>query len=80
MHAERLVTMANEIAAFFDAASDEGQAAQSIALHLRRFWDPRMREQIVQYSKAGGAGFTPLAKAGVELLASEQPSSNRRKS
>ncbi len=71
MHIEQLVKMANEIAAFFANGSEPGQGPQSVAAHLHRFWDPRMRKQIVEYLQSGGAGLAPLARAGVELLASE---------
>jgi formate dehydrogenase subunit delta len=67
----QLVTMANDIAAFFDAASDAGESAQSVAAHLRRYWDPRMRKQIVQYVASGGEGLVPIARAAVELLAAD---------
>jgi formate dehydrogenase subunit delta len=67
----KLVTMANEIAAFFTAASDAGQASQSVATHLRRYWDPRMRKQIVEYLAAGGEDLVPIARAAIESLASE---------
>ena len=70
MQPERLVTMVNEIAAFFHGTG-EGQAAESVASHLRRFWDPRMRRQIVSHLNAGGEGLTPIARAGVELLVGE---------
>ena len=71
MQHEHLITMANEIAAFFNGASEPGHAAESVALHLRRFWDPRMRKQIISYVREGGEGLTETARAGVELLASD---------
>jgi formate dehydrogenase subunit delta len=72
MDIQRLVTMANEIAAFFDAADDAGNPAQSVASHLRRFWDPRMRRQILEHvANGGGEGLVPSARRGVELLAAE---------
>ncbi len=71
MHIERLVTMANDIAAFFHSAVDQDEAAQSVALHLKRFWDPRMRKQIIAHCLDGGAGLSQLALQGVQLLASE---------
>lgn len=67
----QLVTMANDIAAFFDSASDAGQASQSVATHLRRYWDPRMRKKIVEYVASGGEGLVPIARSAVELLAAE---------
>jgi formate dehydrogenase subunit delta len=71
MHIERLVTMANDIAAFFNSAVDQEEAVQSIALHLQRYWDPRMRKQIIAHCMDGGAGLSQLALRGVKLLASE---------
>ncbi|MDY0066013.1 MAG: formate dehydrogenase subunit delta [Steroidobacteraceae bacterium] len=63
---EHLVKMVNEIAAFFHAASDD--PASDVAAHLKRFWNPRMRQRIVEYVRGDGAGLTPLARAAVELL------------
>lgn len=73
MGAAQLVTMANEIAAFFVSASDAGEASKSVAAHLRRYWDPRMRKQIVEYVMTGGEGLVPTARTAVELLATDQP-------
>ena len=68
MHIDTLVTMANDIAAFF-ASEDVEQAPQSVATHLSRYWDPRMRKQIVEYVQADGEGLSPVARGGVMLLA-----------
>ncbi len=73
MQIEHLVTMANEIAAFFQGAANEGEAAASVANHLRRFWDPRMRRQIIEHLKLGGAGLSTLASEGVGLLIDQPP-------
>lgn len=70
--------MANDIAAFFANGSDPGQGPQSVAAHLRRYWDPRMRSAIVEYACNGGADLAPLAKAGVELLAADAQRSASR--
>ena len=72
MSTTSLVTMANEIAAFFDSASDPGEASTSVAAHLRRYWDPRMRKQIIEHAEKGGEGLGPIARAAVELLKSPQ--------
>ena len=71
MSTTQLVTMANDIAAFFDASSDAGQSSQNVAAHLRRYWDPRMREKIVEHLAKGGEGLVPIARAAVEVLAKE---------
>jgi formate dehydrogenase subunit delta len=67
MDAEHLVTMVNEIAAFF-AGEDPGKAAENVANHLRRYWDPRMRKQIVEHATHGGEGLSQVGRAGVELI------------
>lgn len=67
MDSHHLVAMVNEIAAFF-AGEDPTMAAQNVANHLRRYWDPRMRRQIVEHASKGGEGLSPVAKAGVELI------------
>lgn len=72
MQIEHLVTMANDIAAFFHKAADQGEAASSVATHLHRYWDPRMRRIIVDHARSGGTGLSDLAREGVKILAQEQ--------
>jgi formate dehydrogenase subunit delta len=43
--------MANEIGAFYEALPDRSEARTSIATHLRNFWEPRMRREIIEYAK-----------------------------
>ena len=69
MRAERLVSMANDIGAFFNAEADKAVAAQSVASHIKRYWDPRMRREIVTHYRDGGAGLDPLVRSAVALLA-----------
>jgi formate dehydrogenase subunit delta len=66
---EYLVKMANEIGAFFAGESDPEEAASAVANHLRRFWDPRMRAQILVHHARGGAGLSDLARRAVSKLA-----------
>ena len=72
MRAEHLVTMANDIGAFFDAKANKSEAAQDIANHLTRFWDPRMRREIVAHYRQGGGGLHPTVHSGVALLAEKE--------
>lgn len=69
MRVERLVTMANDIGRFFDTDPDKVEAAKNVATHIRRFWDPRMRREIVDHYEQGGAGLDDVAKAAIGLLA-----------
>jgi formate dehydrogenase subunit delta len=66
---DRLVAMANDIAAFFDAETDKAVAAEGVRFHMARFWEPRMRREIIEHVQRGGAGLTATARAGIERLA-----------
>ena len=55
MDPHHLVHMANQIGAFFQAEPDRAAALEGIAGHLKRFWDPRMRSQILAWFDSTGA-------------------------
>jgi formate dehydrogenase subunit delta len=63
----KLVYMANQIGKFFVSQGAE-QAVPGIADHLKKFWDPRMRAQILKHLDAGGAGLDPPVRRAVEQL------------
>jgi formate dehydrogenase subunit delta len=63
----KLVYMANQIGKFFVTQGEE-QAVPGIADHLQKFWDPRMRAQILKHLDAGGAGLDPPVRRAVEQL------------
>ena len=63
------MSMANDIGAFWAAEPDKKEAAKNVASHLKRFWDPRMRREIVAHYREGGAGLDELARSAVALLA-----------
>ena len=58
MDGKKLVKMANEIAAFFAAEPRREVALEGIAGHLKRFWEPRMRREILAALDAGGEGMS----------------------
>jgi formate dehydrogenase subunit delta len=66
---ERLVAMANDIAAFFDGESDKALAAEGVRFHISRFWEPRMRREIIAHVQKGGAGLSDTARSAIEKLA-----------
>lgn len=68
MNIETLVRMANDIGRFFQAEPDHKAAVEGVASHLKRFWDPRMRKEIVAYVQGGGAGLIDLAREAVQQL------------
>ncbi|MBN9581648.1 MAG: formate dehydrogenase subunit delta [Afipia sp.] len=64
---DRLVYMANQIGQFFKSQG-VGKAVPGIADHIRKFWDPRMRAEIVAHLDRGGAGLDPDVQAAVQTL------------
>jgi len=77
MNIDLLIKMANEIGEFFAGAdaNDPQAAARDVANHITRYWEPRMRAQMLKYyEERGGAGLTDLGKSAVALLyAASQP-------
>jgi formate dehydrogenase subunit delta len=69
MRISRLIAMANDIGQFFGSDPDQVEAAKSIASHLTRFWDPRMRREILAHYRNGGVGLDPVVGEAVGLLA-----------
>lgn len=72
MAAEKLVYMANQIGKFF-ANQGEAKAVAGIEEHLRKFWEPRMRAQILAHLDAGGAGLDPYVRTAVQRLKGAPP-------
>jgi formate dehydrogenase subunit delta len=68
MSVEHLVQMANDIGHFFAAEPQRSDAVAGIAGHMQRFWDPRMRRQIVAHLRSGGEGLEELAREAVARL------------
>lgn len=63
--------MANDITRYFASEPDREEAVTGIANHLKRFWEPRMREAIISHCRdAEGAGLHELARDAVARLAS----------
>ena len=62
-----LVRMVNQIAVNVAHHPPE-QAAAEIAAHLKLFWAPAMRAELVTYLDGGGLDLAPLAAAATEQL------------
>lgn len=56
MQIETLVKMANQIGAFFEAMPDHAEAVHGVADHLRKFWEPRMRRELLAHVDTHGGG------------------------
>lgn len=68
MNVEHLVTMANDIGNFFGGEPKKEDAVAGVANHLRKFWDPRMRRQILEYVRAGGTDLSEHVREAVLAL------------
>jgi formate dehydrogenase subunit delta len=73
MDIHHLVTMANQIAEFFETSNpDQVEAVAATANHLRAFWDPRMRREIIaQLAVNGGEGLRRIALEAIRVLEAE---------
>lgn len=67
MSPDKLVYMANQIGRFF-RSQGEAAAVAGTAEHIRKFWDPRMRDAAFAYLDAGGEGLDPPVRRAVEQL------------
>lgn len=64
---ERLVQMANQIGVFFEAMPDEDEALEGIAEHIRRYWAPDMRKELLEVvSLQGSGGLTAVVNRSLE--------------
>ena len=66
-NAAKLVRMANQIADFFGPYSDE-EAAAGIHEHIKSFWTPAMKGELLAYAAADGKGIKPRVMLAVERL------------
>ncbi|WP_424363519.1 formate dehydrogenase subunit delta [Methylocystis parvus] len=62
--------MANQIGAFWGAQTVGGPSG--MAEHLRKFWEPHMRDAIIEHVKHGGAGLDPVSIEAIKLLETEK--------
>lgn len=65
--------MANQIAANFRHVPAD-TAAESIAAHIRRFWDPRMRGRLLELVDHRADGLDPVVLAAAQLLQPQEAS------
>ncbi len=63
---EKLVRMANQIAAFFRSYPQD-EAVAGIHKHITAFWTPRMRDQLAAYCEEADHGLDPLALTALTI-------------
>ncbi len=63
MNNDNLIRMVNRIGSFFAAMPNRDEALDDIAQHVRRFWEPRMRTQLLAHLDAKqGEGIDDIVK------------------
>ena len=69
MNPAKLIKMANQIGAFFEAMPNREQAVKDIAAHIQRNWEPRMRSALLQHISSGGdAELSPMVREALRLV------------
>jgi formate dehydrogenase subunit delta len=67
MHIDKLLRMANQIGDYFESMPDPVEAREGIALHLKKFWEPRMRRELLAHIDAtGGTELHPAVLQAVQ--------------
>jgi formate dehydrogenase subunit delta len=61
MDIQNLVNMANRIGQFFESFSDHNEALAGIGNHIHKFWEPRMRRELLcHFDEHAGEGLSPI--------------------
>jgi formate dehydrogenase subunit delta len=69
MKSAKLIKMANQIGAFFEAMPNREQAVKDVAAHIQRNWEPRMRAALLQHiSSSGDDELSPLVRDALGLV------------
>jgi len=75
MNIRNLINMANQISDFFESHPDQEEAAREISLHLKKFWAPQMRAQLLEHALlSDGNGLNKGALAALHALRDERES------
>jgi len=66
-----LIRMANQIGDYFAAMPDHDEAVEGVVNHIQKFWEPRMRRQLLDFlaqhpdGDAGTCRLHPLVLSSV---------------
>jgi formate dehydrogenase subunit delta len=77
MDINNLVVMVNRIGDFYESMPDQAEAKKEIAMHISKFWEPRMREALIaNLDNESTSNLHPAIRAAVkenlELLATKK--------
>lgn len=70
MDSDKMVRQANQIAQYFKVYP-QARAEEGVRGHIRKFWEPRMRAQLIEYHDNGGEGLHPLVSTAVVAIKAE---------
>jgi formate dehydrogenase subunit delta len=70
MESDKMVRQANQIAQYF-SAYPQARAEEGVLGHIKKFWEPRMRRQLIEYAGDGGEGLHELVLKAVAALRDE---------
>jgi len=62
-----MVNSANQIALYFTGFPRE-EAVQGVLDHIEKFWEPRMKDQLIDYVAQGGTGLDELVIEAVKRM------------
>ncbi|MEO1244295.1 MAG: formate dehydrogenase subunit delta [Pseudomonadota bacterium] len=73
---DKLLCMAEQIAANVSIDKDSQRTGEKLARHMQRFWDPRMRQDFLEYasSEPGTGELSPALAAAAERLQADAAS------
>jgi formate dehydrogenase subunit delta len=62
------VTMANQIGSFYETMPDRKAALSDIAGHIKKYWEPRMRRELLAYIDANAdSGLSPVVGEAIRM-------------
>ena len=72
MDTDNLVRMANRIGEFFQTMPEREEAVLGVTQHLRRYWEPRMRRELLAHlDHTGGGGLLPIVRDALAAYRNE---------
>ncbi len=68
VQASKLVRMAQQIADNNNFTPDVDVVAEKVAQHIQKYWDPRMRQQIIDYANSDEAQVTQIVARAISQI------------
>jgi len=72
MDVHHLVHMANNIGSFFESEKDRSKGVKGVADHIKSFWEPRMRREIIAHlDQQQGSGLSEIVLTALRTYRQE---------